>query len=76
MGSIKNPVLFYGAIMVAIVSLLLCAYYLIPNIYHVPIPDTADPTMVHYKYVALFGSLTIMGVVGALIAGLKKADEE
>ncbi len=30
----KNPALFYGAIVVAIVGILLGVYYLIPGVYH------------------------------------------
>ncbi|QBD74926.1 hypothetical protein EPA93_02540 [Ktedonosporobacter rubrisoli] len=66
MGNVRNPILFYGAIAFTIVALLLCIYNLIPNIYHVTVPDYAEPTKVHEKYVAIFGGLTALGIIGVL----------
>lgn len=63
----KSSILFYGAIVVTAVALLLCIYNAIPGIYHVPVPAYAEPTKVHYKYVALFGGLAVLGAIGALI---------
>lgn len=68
MDNVKSPVLFYIAIAITIVSLLFCIYHAIPNIYHIPVPAYADPTKVHYKYVATFGGLAALGVIVALIA--------
>jgi hypothetical protein len=67
MGNAKSPILFYGAIVVAVVALLLCIYCAIPNINHVVIPAYAEPTKVHYKYIELFGGLAILGAIGALL---------
>ena len=67
MDNAKSPVLFYVAIAFAVVALLLCIYCAIPNINHMVIPDYAQPTKVHYKYVGLFGGLAVLGVIGALI---------
>jgi hypothetical protein len=68
----KSLALFYGAIAVTIVALLLCIYYAIPNINHLPIPVDAEPTKVHYKYIELCGSLAVLGVIGALITLVQK----
>jgi hypothetical protein len=67
MESMKNSVLFYGAIAVTVTAVLFCIYHAIPNIYHVPVPDYAEPTKVHYKYVAAFAGLAVLGVIGALM---------
>ncbi len=67
MDNAKSPILFYIAIAVTIIALLFCIYQLIPNIYHVPVPDYAEPTKVHYKYVGLFGGIAVLGAIGALI---------
>lgn len=71
MRSGKKPVLFYVAIAVAIVALLFCIYHAIPGIYHVPIPAYAEPTKVHYKYIAVFGGIAALGVIGALLVRLR-----
>lgn len=48
-------------------SFTICIYHAIPNIYHVPVPADARPTDVHYKYIAFFGGLAVLGVIDALI---------
>jgi hypothetical protein len=68
MESPKVPLVFYSALAVAGVSLLLTIYYLIPGIYHVPIPDVARPTLVHEKYVELCASIVFLSVLVALIS--------
>ena len=65
MSSAKNPALFYGAIAVAVVALLLCIYYVIPGINHVLV--SSNPTATHIKHVVLFAVLAILGVVAALV---------
>jgi hypothetical protein len=64
-SELKNPGLFYGAIAVAIVALLLCIYYVIPGIPHMLV--SSNPTAMHLKHVALFAALTVLGVIGALV---------
>jgi hypothetical protein len=62
------PILFYGAIVIAVAALLAGGYYLIPNINHVFIPAWAEPTKVHYKYVGLCGGIAALSVIGAVAA--------
>ncbi|HEY4388039.1 MAG TPA: hypothetical protein VGN34_26625 [Ktedonobacteraceae bacterium] len=62
----KNPGLFYGAIVIAIIGLLLAIFYAIPGISH-PL-TTGNPLAAHYKHVALFAVIAILGVVGALVS--------
>lgn len=64
------PTLFYGAIAITVVALLLCGYYLIPNINHLLIPTWAQPMKVHYKYVGLCAGIAALGAIGAVIARL------
>jgi hypothetical protein len=75
MDNAKSPIWFYGSIAVAVVALLLCVYSAIPDINHVIIPAYAEPTKVHEKYVALFGGLAALGVIGALIARPKAREK-
>ena len=61
----KNPVLFYGSILVAVVALALAVYYIIPGIYH---PLTTTPPMAsHPTHAVAFFLLAIIGVVAALV---------
>ncbi|HTK09956.1 MAG TPA: hypothetical protein VL485_22480 [Ktedonobacteraceae bacterium] len=67
----KNPGLFYGAIVVAIIGLLLAIFYAIPGLSHPLV--SSNPLAAHYKHVALFAVLAILGVVGALVSRPKAA---
>ena len=61
----KNPVLFYGAIGVAIIALALGIYYAIPGIYH---PFTFSPAMEgHPTHAAAFFILAVLCVIVALV---------
>jgi hypothetical protein len=65
MANTKNPGLFYGAIAVAVVALLITIYYVIPGINHVLV--SGNPTAVHIKHVFLFAVLTVLGIIAALV---------
>ncbi len=62
----KSPALFYGAIAVAIIALLLAVFYAIPGVSH-PLAS-GNPMAAHYKHAALFAVIAILGVVGALVS--------
>ena len=62
----NNSGLFYWAIAVAIVGVLLCIYYLIPGVTHV-LTFSGSPLSAHYKHAALFGVLAVLGIIGALV---------
>ena len=62
----KSPALFYGAIAVAIIGLLLAIFYVIPGVSHPLV--SANPTAAHYKHAALFAVLAVLGVIGALVS--------
>jgi hypothetical protein len=65
----KNPAIFYGGIVLAIVGIALGVFFLIPNIPHV----IADSNM-HWKHAALFFGLAVVGIIGALVARPKAAE--
>jgi hypothetical protein len=58
----RNPALFYGAILVAIVGLALGAFFLVPNINHL----IADSNM-HPKHAIAFFALGVIGIIAALV---------
>ena len=64
----KNPALFYGAIVVAILGVALGVFFLIPGIPHV-ITDSAQ----HIKHAILFFGLGVIGIIGALVTRPKAA---
>lgn len=68
---LKNPAVFYGAIIVAVVALVLAIYYVIPGINHVLV--SGNPTAMHLKHVALFGAIAVLGVIAALVTRPKAA---
>ena len=68
----KSPALFYGAIAVAVIGILLGVFYLIPGVYH-PLVFSGLPTSAHYKHAALFFVLGVIGVIGAFVTRPKTA---
>ena len=63
----KNPAVFYGAIVVAIICLVLGIYYTIPGFYHVATSGShpaMDPQPTH---IVLFVALAIIAVLAALV---------
>ena len=64
----KNPAIFYGGIVLAIVGIALGIFFLIPGINHI----IADSSM-HIKHAILFFGLAVIGIIGALVARPKAA---
>ena len=64
----KNPAIFYGGIVLAIVGIALGVFFLIPGINHV----IADSNM-HIKHALLSFGLAAIGIIGALVARPKGA---
>ena len=57
--------LFYGAIAIAVIALILAVYYIIPGVYH---PLTSAPaTDPHYKHAIGFAAIAVVCVLAALI---------
>jgi hypothetical protein len=61
----SKSTLFYGAIIVAIVAVVLAVYYLIPGIYH-PLTNT-PPLSSHPTHAVLFFAIAVIGVIAALV---------
>ena len=58
----KNPAIFYGGIVIAVIALILTVDYLIPNSPHL----FADNAM-HWKHAVLFFAIAVIGIIGALV---------
>ncbi len=62
----KNPALFYGAIVVAVIALVLSVYYLIPGVYH-PLTFSGTPTGGHPTHAIGFFLIAAVCVIAALV---------
>ncbi len=63
----KNPAVFFGAVVVAVISLVLAIYYAVPGVNHVLVSDPATATQFQLKHVVLFGAILIVCVIAALV---------
>ena len=63
----KNPAVFYGAIVVAVISLLLGIYYAIPGVYHVATSGSHPAIHPQPAHIALFVALAVVAVLAALV---------
>ena len=69
----KNPALFVGAIVVAVIALGLGVFYLIPNVYH-PLTSGKVPAMdPQPTHAIVFFVLAVLLVIVALVTRPKAA---
>jgi hypothetical protein len=73
MNQPKNPALFYGAIAVAVVALILCVYYALPGVNHVFISGSHKATDPQPAHIVLFLALTVLGIAVALVTRPKSS---
>ncbi len=72
MANSNNRAFFYGAIVVALIALVLCVFYLVPGVTH-PLVFSGDPTSAHYKHAAAFGAVAVLAIIGALVTRPKSS---
>ena len=71
MDQMNRRTMFFGAIVIAVLSLALSVYYIIPGIYH---PLTVSPPFEsHPTHAVAFFFLVLICVVGALVTRPKPA---
>lgn len=61
----KNPALFYGAVAIAILTILIAVYYMVPGVYHVL--ATHDINSPQPKHAIAFGAIAVVCILAALI---------
>jgi hypothetical protein len=71
MGTPKNPAVFYGAIVVAVLAILGAIYYALPGYSHILV--THDPLARHVTHTAAFVALAVICIVAALVTRPKAA---
>jgi DMSO/TMAO reductase YedYZ heme-binding membrane subunit len=67
----KSPAIFYGAIVAAIIAILVAVYYALPGYSHILV--THDPMARHITHTAAFGALALICIVAALVTRPKSA---
>jgi hypothetical protein len=72
MTSSNNRAVFYAAIVIAIIALVLCVFYIVPGVYH-PLAFSGDPSSAHPKHSIAFGALAVLAIIGALVTRPKSA---
>ncbi len=72
MPNSNNRTLFYVAIVVAIIAVVLCVFYIVPGVYH-PLAFSGDPSSAHPKHSVAFGLLAIVAIIGALVTRPRSA---
>jgi hypothetical protein len=65
----NRTAIFFGAIVVAIIAILLAVYYAIPMNSHF-LASSPGP---HYKHAAVFGAIAAVCIIGALVTRPKSA---
>ena len=71
MTNSNRRTLFFAAIAVAVLAVLVCIYYVIPGFSHVLV--SGDPKAVHLKHVLAFAALAVVAIIGALVTRPKAA---
>ena len=66
MANSNNRAVFYAAIVIAIIALVLCVFYIVPGVVH-PLTFSGDPTSAHPKHSVAFGLLALIAIIGALV---------
>ena len=69
----KNPAVFYGAIVVAVLTLIGGIYYSIPGVYHVLTSGSHPPMDSQPAHMALFYGLFVICIIAALVTRPKSA---
>lgn len=69
----NNMTVFFGAIVVAIVGIILAVYYALPGVYHVLVSGKVPATQPQPSHILLFAVIAILGIVAALVTRPKAA---
>ena len=66
MANSNNRAVFYAAIVVAVLAILVCVYHVIPGYNHVLV-TSGDPKATHIKHVLAFAAVAVIAIIGALV---------
>jgi CDP-diglyceride synthetase len=65
--NMKNPGIFFGAIIVAIVCFLIGIYYALPGVNHILVSGKTPPMEPQPTHILLFMGLAVLCVIAALV---------
>ena len=63
----NRTTLFVGALIVALLSLVLAVYYALPGVYHVLVSGSHPPMSPQPTHIVLFVILTVLSAIVALV---------
>ncbi len=63
----RNPTVFFGAIVIAVIAALVAIYYAIPGVNHVLISGDVPAVDPQPKHIILFAAIAAVCVVAALV---------
>ncbi|HET9922222.1 MAG TPA: hypothetical protein VFQ30_20495 [Ktedonobacteraceae bacterium] len=63
----KNPAIFFGAIIIAIISLAIGIYYAIPGVHHILVSGSHPAMETQPTHVVLFVGIAVLCVIAALV---------
>ena len=69
----KNPAIFFGAIAVAVIALLIGIYYTIPGIHHVATFGSHPADQMQPSHLVLFYGLFVLCTIAALVTRPKSS---
>ena len=67
----NKTTLFYGAVAIAVIAVLIAVYYMVPGVYHVL--ATHDINSPQPKHAVAFGAIAVVCILAALINRPKTA---
>ena len=63
----KHPAVFFGAIVLALLSFVIGIYYTLPHVYHIFVSGTHPPLDPQPTHVVLFMGIAVVCIVAALV---------
>jgi hypothetical protein len=63
----KHPAVFYGAIVLALLSFVIGIYYALPHVYHIFVSGTHPPLDPQPTHVVLFLGIAVVCIIAALV---------
>lgn len=63
----NRTMLFSGAVLVAVVALLIAIYYAIPGVYHILVTGSHPPLSPQPAHIVLFAGIAVLAALVALL---------
>ncbi len=70
----KKSTIFYGALVVALISLACAVYYTLPGVNHILVSGSHPPLDPQPAHMALFYGIAVVCIIAALVTRPKSTD--